>query len=431
MDFQEALGHLETLISLGVKTGLEHTRHLAGRLGDPQAAYPSILVAGTNGKGSTATFLAGILRASGFRVGLYTSPHLADVRERVRVGDELISKEAFASCLMRVREVAEEAVGEGDLEGPPTYFEALTLLAFEHFRRAGADVAVLEIGLGGRLDCTNVVEPELSIVTNIALDHEDYLGHGLENIAREKAGIFRPGVPALTAAEGEGLETLRARAHELGTPLLELRREHLHAGPDRWRLKWGEWRADLPRPSLPGDHQLPNAALAVLAGWILRDRGWPLAEENLATALVSAAWPGRLELLARAPDLYLDGAHNPAGCGALAAFVSRLPQVRKALVFTAMRDKPIGDMLAALAPHFGALWATRVPMPRCLEPGEILASATFPEIHAEADPVEALEHARRWAGPEGLVVVAGSLYLAGYIKSLEEGALCRSWGSGL
>jgi dihydrofolate synthase / folylpolyglutamate synthase len=431
MDYQQALGYLETLIALGVKTGLDHTRHLAGRLGAPQASYPSILVAGTNGKGSTSSFLAGILRASGLRVGLYTSPHLVDVRERIRVEDELIREEAFASCLTRVRRAAEAAVAEGDLPGPPTYFEALTLLAFDHFRRSGVDAAVLEIGLGGRLDCTNIVEPELSVVTNIAKDHEDYLGHGLENIAREKAGVFRSGVPALTAAEGIGLETLRARAGELGTPLMELRREHVKASGDRWRLDWGEWHLELPRPSLAGDHQLPNAALAVLAGCVLRDRGWPLSDEAMGEGVSMASWPGRLELLALGPDLYLDGAHNPAGCLALAAFVAGLPHPRKALVFTAMRDKPVGEMLGALAPRFGALWATRVPMPRCLEPAEVLAQTQFPEAHAEPDPLEALVQARRWAGPQGLVVVAGSLYLAGYIKSLEEGGLSRSWGSGL
>jgi dihydrofolate synthase / folylpolyglutamate synthase len=431
MDFRQALGYLDTLIALGVKTGLDHTRHLAGRMGDPQASYPVILVAGTNGKGSTSSFLAGVLRASGLRVGLYTSPHLVDVRERIRVEDELVGREAFAACLTRVRVVAEAAVSEGDLPGPPTYFEALTLLAFDHFRRSGVDVAVLEIGLGGRLDCTNIAEPELAIVTNIARDHEDYLGRGLENIAREKAGVFRPGVPALTAAEGVGLETLRARASELGTPLMELRREHVRVSADRWRFDWGEWHLELPLPSLAGDHQIPNAALAVLAGHILRDRGWPISDDAMAVGISSASWPGRLELLARRPDLYLDGAHNPAGCEALAAFVAGLPHPRRALVFTAMRDKPAGDMLGVLAPHFGALWATRVPMPRCLEPAEILAHTSFPEAHAEPDPLAALAQARRWAGPEGVVVVAGSLYLAGYIKSLEEGELSSSWGSGL
>ena len=287
------------------------------------------------------------------------------------------------------------------------------------------------MGLGGRLDCTNVVEPQLSIVTNIARDHEEYLGHGLENIAREKAGIFRTGVPALTAAEGVGLETLRARAAELVTPLMELRRDHVKASGDGLRFDWGEWHLELPRPSLAGDHQVPNAALAVLAGCVLRDRGWPISDEAMAQGVSGASWPGRLELLASAPDLYLDGAHNSAGCEALAAFVAGLPHPRKALVFTAMKDKPVGEMLGSLGPHFGALWATRVPMPRCFEPREILPQASFPEGHAEPDPLEALAQARRWAGSEGLVVLAGSLYLAGYIKSLEDGKLSRSWGSGL
>jgi dihydrofolate synthase/folylpolyglutamate synthase len=256
---------------------------------------------------------------------------------------------------------------------------------------------------------------------------------GLENIAREKAGIFRPGVPALTAAkEGPALETLRKRAAELGTPLGEDAGCRIQVSADSWRTLSGERTADLPFPALPGRHQLQNAALAVLAAWTLGDLGWRIPPEAIREGIASARWPGRLEQLGEAPDLYLDGAHNPDGCEALAAFVSGLPQRRKALVFTAMRDKPVRAMLAALAPSFDALWATRVPMARCLHSEEVARAAEGIEVRIEDDPMAALAAARSWVGPEGLVVVAGSLYLVGLVKShQEDGALSMSWGSGL
>jgi len=433
MNFQQSLAYLDALIGLGVQTGLDHTRHLASRLGNPQFAYPCILVAGTNGKGSTASFLTAILGAAGIGAGLYTSPHLVDVRERIRTGGTLIGEVEFASSLSCVREQAEAAVAAGELPSPPTYFEALTLVAFEHFRRRVVSAAVLEVGLGGRLDCTNVSEPVLSIVTNIGLDHEDYLGMGLQNIAREKAGIFRAGVPALTAAkDGPALETLRRRAAELGTPLGESRECQIQVSADSWRTICGGRTADLPFPSLPGRHQLQNAALAVHAAWTLGDLGWKISPEAVREGIASARWPGRLERMGEAPDLYLDGAHNPDGCEALAAFVSGLPHRRKALVFTAMRDKPVRAMLAALAPSFDALWATRVPMARSLHSEEVACEAEGIEVRCQEDPMAALAAARSWAGPEGLVVVAGSLYLVGFIKAhQEDGALSRSWGSGL
>ncbi len=433
MNFQESLAYLEALIALGVQAGLDHTRCLAARMGNPQRSYPCILVAGTNGKGSTSSFLAAILGASGIRAGLYSSPHLVSVRERVRVDGVQIGESDLAMELTRVRAISEAAVAAGDLAGPSTYFEAMTLCAFEHFRRAGAGAAILEVGLGGRLDCTNIAEPVLSLVTNIALDHEDYLGKGLENIAAEKAGVFRSGVPALTATqEGPGLETLRQRALEWGTPLQELGACRIEVSAGSWLFTCAKRGVRLPLPALPGRHQVQNAALAVLAAWSLRDLGWVIPDDALREGVASARWPGRLERLAAAPDLYLDGAHNPHGCEALAAFVAVQPQRRKALVFTAMRDKPARAMLSILAPCFGAVWATQVPMARCMPAQELARAVGEAGVRTEDDPTSAVQAARSWAGPEGLVVVAGSLYLVGYVKSLqEEGALLKSWGSGL
>ena len=431
MDFPGSLDYLGELAALGVKVGLEHTRHLARRMGDPQAAYPSIIVGGTNGKGSTSSFLARALKSAGYRVGLYTSPHLVDVRERIRVDGEMIGEWDFASEMTRVREEALAALAAGELALPPTYFEALTLLAFLHFRQAGVDAAVLEVGLGGRLDCTNVAEPLVSIVTNISQDHEDYLGVGLENIAREKAGIFRTGVPVFTAAkEGVPLATLCKIAEATGTPLHPAAQCAVRVGPDSWRLSCEDRAIELPLPALPGRHQIANAALAVRACWALGDMGWKISADAIREGIGTARWPGRLEQVGTAPDLYLDGAHNPEGCEALAEFVKGLPHGRRALVFAAMRDKPVAAMLRPLLPLVGALWATSVPMPRCMSP-EDLAAHAGDGVRQAASPVDALREAMEWAGPDGVVIAAGSLYLVGFLKSCQSGVLSRSWGSGL
>jgi dihydrofolate synthase/folylpolyglutamate synthase len=431
MNHAETLAYLERLAWFGIKAGLERTRALSRRLGNPEGSYPSILVGGTNGKGSTVAFLEAILRASGRRTGLYTSPHLVDVRERIRVDGRMIPPAEFAHALTEVREAAEKALESAEVEGPPTYFEALTLAAFRHFRDRKVDVAVLEVGLGGRLDCTNVAPVILCAVTNVAMDHEEYLGPGLLSIAREKAGIFRPGIPALSGARGTwALRILRQEARRRGTRL-DLPDWRTARGRDTWQLSAGERRIELPYPVLAGDHQLENAAFAVRCAWKLDDGGFAIPEEAIRRGVGEARWPGRLDLVGREPDVYLDGAHNLDGCDALARFVAGLPQPRKALVFAVMRDKPVADMARRLFPLFGKVWATSVPMERCLPPGKV-PSVGGVEVAEMPDPAAALRAAAEWSGREGVVVAAGSLYLVGYLLGLSgpKGSL-ESWGSGL
>jgi dihydrofolate synthase/folylpolyglutamate synthase len=428
----QALSYLDSLIELGIKVGLGHTRVLAEVLGDPQDRFPSILIGGTNGKGSTASFLAAILQAAGCRTGLYTSPHLVDVTERIQVQGKPIPLEELAQGLDRVRAASEAAMESASVEGFPTYFEALTLAAFDHFSRAAVDVAVLEVGLGGRLDCTNVVQPQACIVTNIGLDHEDWLGQGLQAVAREKAGIFKPRVPAYTAArDPEVLAILGKEALKAGAWLHPLHECELSARSDGWALSERGNRLELPLPGLPGAHQIENAALAVLCCWGLMDQGWQIPDEAIRTGIAGAQWPGRLEKIAPAPDTYLDGAHNVEGCECLARFVRTLPHTPKVLVFTAMKDKPLASMAGALFSSFDEVIATSLPMPRCLAGAEIALRLPRAGVRSLEDAAEALGEARKTAGPSGLVVAAGSLYLVGYLKAARLGVPSATWGSGL
>jgi dihydrofolate synthase/folylpolyglutamate synthase len=431
MDYQETLAWLNDLASLGIKAGLGHTRFLAERLGGPQKRFPSILVAGTNGKGSACAVLEGALRASGLRTGFYSSPHLVDVRERIRIGGELISREAFALALSKVRLAFEDASRCGEIEAPPTFFEALTLAAFLAFAEAGVEIAVLEVGLGGRLDCTNIAEPILSMVTSIGLDHQQFLGETVAQIAREKAGIFRAGVQALTSASNrDALGALKSQAEKLGASLAtpdEMQAEILGRG---WKLSCPEGGLELPMPALAGEHQIENAALAARAALMLRSRGWNIPDSAIAFGVAHARWPGRLQRILDFPATYLDGAHNPDGCAALARFALGLPRPR-ALVFTCMKDKPFAQLANILSPVFDGVWLTGLPMQRCAAPEEIAASAPWANSRIEPGARKALEEARAFAGPEGSVVAGGSLYLVGHLLQILGAQESSLFGTGL
>lgn len=417
MNYPQSLAYLDLLAEAGIKAGLDHTRALARELGDPQRAFPSVLVAGTNGKGSVCATLASILRVSSLRVGLYTSPHLVDVRERALVDGRKMGRESFAALLTEVRRRAEEAADGGVVEGMPTHFEALTLLAFLHFARSAVDLAVVEVGLGGRLDCTNIVEPSLSLITSVARDHEEWLGRGLRNIAREKAGILRPGVPALTSAtRPEVLEVLMRRAREMGARLGTPGEVRVERGEGSWSLSCPEGSlGELPLPSLPGEHQVENAALACRAALALRSKGWRISDRAVKEGLRATRWPGRLQKVRENPGTYLDGAHNIEGCEALRRFAEGLPRPR-VLVFAAMRDKPLEEMGSVLFSAFDAVVATQVPMDRCA-PAEGIPIGHGPGRFVEPIFERAVQRASDLAGPGGSVVVAGSLYFVGRLMA--------------
>ncbi|MEJ2287543.1 MAG: bifunctional folylpolyglutamate synthase/dihydrofolate synthase [Deinococcales bacterium] len=399
----------------GVRLGLERMRRLLETLGHPERTFRSALVAGTNGKGSTAAVLAAALAAEGARVGLTTSPHLLELTERVLVDGMPVDDEALRGALRRVREPAEQL--------DATFFEIVTAAAMLSFAEAGVDTAVLEVGLGGRFDATNVVDPALSLITGIALDHTAVLGDTVAQIAREKAGILRPGRVAWTGAEGEALRCLLAEAEAVGAPLRALRGEVDLRVTDRgWgglelTLTWPEGELVASTP-LVGRHQARNVALALVGAIALG-----VSPEAAVQGAASARWPGRLERIPyRGCWLVLDGAHNPEAAKALAGALGRLEGRVPVLVLGVSADKDVAgmaDVLAGVAEH---VIATRAgASPRAMAPAALAPLVGAAE--AVDDAAEALERARQRAGAGGTIVVAGSLFLVGEVRALALGEM--------
>jgi dihydrofolate synthase / folylpolyglutamate synthase len=419
---------LRRLEGLGIRLGLERMRELLAQLGNPERAVPAVLVAGSNGKGSTSALLASIGRAAGYRTALYTSPHLERVEERLQLDGNSISNAALGALLEHIVEITER---EGD--GLPTYFEAVTLAAFLWFSEERADLSVLEVGLGGRLDATNVAEPILSLITSISLEHREMLGDTLAAIAREKAGILRPGRPALAWIETpEALDSVRAEANRVGARLTSAsdRVRIVGAASHGWdgqeveiETNRGHYRLDL---ALPGAHQQRNLGLAVAAAEKLAELGWSRID---ATAIERGAaacrWPGRLEsiLLSGGKRVVLDAAHNPEGAEMLGRFLAERGAESGEpvdLLLGLLGDKDAAAMLAHLVPHATRVVLTAPPSPRAKDPAE-LAALLPPGTAVEVVPdlVEALELALEMS-PRTLVV-CGSIFLIGAVREWLRG----------
>lgn len=405
---------LKRLETLGIRLGLETFGRLLEALGSPQLRYPTVLAAGSNGKGSTSALLAAMASAAGYRTALYTSPHLESVEERLRLDGRSVSPEVLAGLLDEVVRASESANG-----GLPTYFEALTAAAFLWFAREEVDLAVVEVGLGGRLDATNLCDPLLSLITSISLEHQEFLGDTLAAIAREKAGTFRPGRPALVWIEDpEAAESVRTVAAERGTALrfapdLVTIRE---IDSDVWtgqRVRIGEHDLKL---HLSGEHQARNLALAVLAAETLAGLGFPRMDGRaIAEGAESCRWPGRLERI-DLPDgrrVLLDAAHNAEGAAVLSGFLARLPGP-VVLLFGALEDKNAADMLGRLAPRAERVVLTTPASPRARRPEEL---ATLLEgrtgVEVAPDLGEALDRALEFSGT---LVACGSIYLIGEVR---------------
>jgi dihydrofolate synthase / folylpolyglutamate synthase len=432
---------------------LEDMRALLAELGDPQLQFPSVLIAGTNGKGSTAATLASILAAAGYKVGLYTSPHLARVNERVRVmaatnsvqedrhqprGAGEIPDDAFASLYFRVDEAATRLVGDGRLPVHSSFFETMTALAFLHFAAEAVDIAVLEVGMGGRLDATNVVEPLVSVITDISLDHTEWLGTTIDAIAREKAGILREnGVMVTLPQHPEANEALGEVAVRLGVRGVNAAEfvpvpMALHEpGRNRYALRVLGELIEIDSP-LSGQHQQRNIALAIAAALeICNSHGYNISARDVASGVTNTLWPGRLELLAGEgrPDVLLDVAHNPAGAWALRSGMSAMLNPEKArpmtLVFGCLKDKALAEMAQILFPLFDHVVVTPVDSPRTASVEHMLAVAVLTGSDAEAEPDagQALERALSITPRDGLVVVAGSVYLVGKVRSQLTGGM--------
>ncbi len=439
MTYTDCLAHLTDLGHelRGVKFDLANMRLILDALNHPERAWPSAIVAGTNGKGSTCAMLASILTCAGYRTGLYSSPHLVRVNERIRLDGAEIGDDDFALAFSEVERAVSRLVAEGALAQRPSFFEFLTATAFVHFARTAVDFAVLEVGMGGRLDATNSAEPEVAVITNIELDHVEYLGHTHAAIAAEKAGVIRSGKPVISGCrQPEAAAVVRQRCAELGADLIELPSfaRLIDLGHDDGRYSFGlalnGTQFGALKAPLRGRFQVENASAAVAAAWKLAARGWKIPPAAIAEGIARASWPGRLEVCAERPLTFLDGAHNPAAAAAVADFVRSELQGRPlTLVYASMRDKAIEEVAALLFPLASEIYLTRTSMPRAASPEELRARAGShagsTPMHLVPDPALALEQARASSDPGGVVLVAGSLFLVGAIKeAFREG---RPW----
>jgi dihydrofolate synthase / folylpolyglutamate synthase len=435
MDYLSAVRYL---LSLGrelaaptqaaaAKFSLENIAILLERLGRPDRAYPSIHIAGTNGKGSTAAFAESILRQAGFRTGLNTSPHLERINERFRINGEEISDELFAETFTRIHSVIEEILAEGRLRAHPTYFECVTALAFEVFARQRVEFAVIEVGLGGRLDATNIIAPVVSVITRIDFDHENFLGHSLREIAGEKAGILKYGVPAVSAPQlPEAREVLQARAEELHCPLVEtaevfrMEQESMEGGCVRARVTELATGAQFSvAPPLPGRFQLQNALNAVAAARVLQSKGFRVTDENIQRGIAEARWPGRLEKLQSRPDVYLDGAHNPGAARELAGFLEQNFAGRRiVMIYGAMRDKAVDEVTGLLFPLAAEVIFTQPNNPRSVSAAQLAQMAGHHAAHFSIidDAEVALDRALVTTRPGDVIFITGSLYLVGQLR---------------
>ena len=430
-----ALGH-ELAHTPSHKFDLAHMRVLLAALENPERKFPSVLIAGTNGKGSTAATLASILQASGLRAGLYTSPHLIRINERIQINGEQIADDKFALIHDLVDRTAERLVEEGELPWHPSFFEMLTAMAFEHFATSKVDIAILEVGMGGRLDATNVVEPRVSVITDISLDHQKFLGNTIAEIAREKVGIIRAGRVVVT------LPQMREANDVIGEAVLERDARAISAAqyvppvtpasPNFLDFGSGDALARYPlqvmgkqilvETPLVGRHQLRNVALAIAAAEGLAAQGFPISVESIERGIRETRWPGRFQIVRTAEGeavFVLDVAHNPAGAWALRSALSACYEGRRLIfVFGAMRDKAIGEIAEILFPLAERVIATAAEKPRSASPEEVRQAATRAnaEIELAGTVPEAIEKAcggTLQTSQNPVIVITGSIYVVG------------------
>ncbi len=434
MTYQEALDYLTSLGRFGIKLGLERTTAILHELGDPHELFQGVLVAGTNGKGSVCAMLASVLQAAGYRVGLMPKPHLVSYTERIQVDQRPIAEADFADLLTEIQPAINKVAAK---LGPPTEFEILTTATLYYFARAGIDLLVCEVGLGGRLDSTNVLDLGVNVITNIALDHTQHLGSSLEAIAGEKAGILKPESIAITGAKPPALAVIEGAAQHVAIPLLRLGQEITVSAIDNG---WAGVEASVTTPRgsyqrlripLLGIYQAENAALAVAAIDALRSRGWDISDGALRDGLARARWPGRLEVIHRHPIVLIDGAHNPAALERSLAAVDKLASDRQVvIVFGAMKDKDLPTMLGQLRSMGGPVIFSPINWHRAASPAE-LAYRFDQQFEGEIPDtgstiiansvLGAIDAARQIAGRDGIVLVCGSLYLVGEaIQSMRE-----------
>ena len=409
------------------KFDLKNITILCERLGQPQREFQSVHVAGTNGKGSTSAMLDSILRAAGLRTGLYTSPHLERINERIRLDGKDISDREFAAAFTRVHEAIEELLAAGRLAAHPTFFECMTAIAFVYFAGAHAEFAVCETGMGGRLDATNILLPEVAVITQIDFDHENYLGRSIEEIAGEKAGIIKPGARVVSAAEHLiARVVIRRRCAEQSAFLVEIENAYFledviaHDGCFSFTAISYDSGVRIPIAlRLPGRFQVRNALTALAAARMLAERGAPIDDEAITRGFAAATWPGRLERISERPEIYVDGTHNPAGAREIAVFWEQFLAGRNIyLIYGAMRDKAVDEIAGLLFPRVSVVILTMPAQPRAISAPLLAEMTAHHARRAEVvpDPAQALTRALELASPEDVIFITGSLYLVGELR---------------
>ena len=428
MNYQESLAYLESLNIFGIKLGLERIQKLLARLELPQERYRTIHVTGTNGKGSVSAMLAGILRHSGIHTGFYSSPHLVSYTERIRVDGQAISEQEFADCLSSIKVYIDQMVADG--EECPTQFEVLTALAFFYFAIKHVEYAVIEVGLGGLLDSTNVIVPEVSIITNVTLEHADRCGGTLEGVAHHKAGIIKDDVPVVTAAQGVALDIIRQQAEEKNADIFvageDFSAEFISCESNFQRLEFSSGLLGAVKEPytlhLLGKHQIENAAVAVMAAKLIHNLDDRITNKTIDDALSLVSWPARFERVEMGRQkIIIDGAHNPAGMVALRESLDLYyPAEERVLLLGILKDKDIDTMLDILLRPNDTVVVTVPHSDRASDP-QLLAgkvAAYVQHVEAIADNDEAMNRALELANGEKLLVMAGSLYLVGELRKM-------------
>lgn len=421
--YKNCLESMYKLRRFGIKLGLETIKSILADLGNPQEGFACIHVAGTNGKGSIASSLSSILAASGYRVGLYTSPHLVKFNERISINNKPVADKNVVDAYNAVKNA-----DYGDRE--PTFFEFATAMAFYEFGKARVDWAVIETGMGGRLDATNIINPALSIISNIALEHQAYLGDTIAQIAGEKGGIIKKSIPVVSGvSQKSAIKVIKGIAKKYSAPLYQFGDDFRGAGTEKDGFSYfGSYSGIVKqwhnmRSGLAGEHQIDNAAIALAACEVLISSGVELPEQKIREGLENTSWPGRLELICKAPIILLDGAHNLEAAQKLAGYLSASLNDRKiTLVIGILDDKPYEDMLACLIPFCSRVILTQPKIDRSLSPDKLypMAKKFAFDVSIISDVGAAVKHAVETALPEEAVCIAGSLYVVGEAKQALE-----------
>ncbi|MCX5807394.1 MAG: bifunctional folylpolyglutamate synthase/dihydrofolate synthase [Proteobacteria bacterium] len=415
MRYSDTMSYLYGLEKFGMVFGLENIKWLLSLINNPHSRLKTVHIGGTNGKGSVASMLSHILKEAGYTVGKYTSPHLISFNERITVNEKEITDKEVSELTETIRKKAEKE-NKGKFF---TFFDFTTALAFEHFSRKKTDISMIEVGLGGRFDSTNVIDPLISIITNVSYDHTEQLGEDIADIAKEKAGIIKDSTPVVTGAQGTSVQLIEATAKSFNSPVYKLHRDFSYnkTGDQIMSYRGINKSIDNLSINLMGDHQFVNGAISLCAAEVLSSFGFDIKEDSLRKALSCMKWQGRLEVVKKNPTIILDGAHNPDSANVLAEFFkSHYTDKKKMLIFGVMKDKDYRKIIEKIVPFTDTVILTRPATERALPPSEIEGYIKNPFV--TEDVRSALIKAKSIADRNSLILVTGSFYTIGEAKAI-------------